>query len=463
MRRLFSSLIVAAFVAMLSSATAQTLAPPFDKVAKQDTVKKIGAVLTDRYVFPDRAAQAKAKIDAAMASGDYDAIADPNEFAQRLTADLQSVTHDKHLRVSYAGGPPPAGVPQAPLPPTNGGFARIDRLKGNIGYIRLLGFPDPSEFDPAADDALRDLAGTDALIIDMRDNSGGSAASDRDFASFFFDPAKPVQVNSVISRKASTNEFTTTEFWTKPVATPYLNKPVYILTSRRTFSAGEAFVYDLQVQKRVSIYGETTGGGANPGGGFPVGYPFGLSVPTGRAENPVTKTNWEGVGIIPDHPVDEKLAFQAAMLDAVTQLLKTKNNDPALTAVKAALVQQTEPAPLVEAALLKFRATASPGTEAALRRQIEGLEKGQPDYDEMGPVLISVTHQQLPILEQTIARLGALKSIAFNSVGQDGADVYEVEFEHGQTEWLILPLTPDGKVNSLGFRETNPAAPSTGH
>jgi len=432
---------------------------PFDKAAKQDTVARIGVMLTDRYVFPDRAIQAKAKIDAALGAGEYDSINDPRTFAQRLTEDLQSVTHDKHMRVSVTAGPPPTGAqPASPPPPTNGGFARVDVLKGNIGYIRLLGFPPPQVFNPAAEAAMRDVGGTDALIIDMRDNGGGSAEADSYFGSFFFDPAKPVALNSIVNRTPSTNMFTTTEFKTKPVATPYLNKPVYILTSNHTFSGGEAFIYDLQAQKRVSIYGETTGGGANPGGVFPVGGRFGIFVPMGRAENPITKTNWEGVGVAPDHPTTEKLAFQAAMSDAVIQLLKRKANDTALAADKAALAQQTEPAAFVQTALLKVRTTPSPGTEAALRRQIEGLEKSQPDYGDLSEGMQNATRQQLAALEQTMARLGALKSITFNGVGLQGGDTYEVAFEHGQTEWQIAPLGPDGKINGMGFRETGPAA-----
>jgi hypothetical protein len=362
------------------------------------------------------------------------------------------------MRVTPTGGPAPAATPQQAPPPTNGGFARVDILKGNIGYIRLLGFPPPPVFNPAADEAMRSVASADALIIDMRDNGGGSAESDSYFGSFFFDPAKPVALNSIVNRTPSTNTFTTIEFRTKPVASPFVNKPVYILTSARTFSGGEAFVYDLQVQKRVSIYGETTGGGANPGGVFPVGGRFGIFVPMGRAENPATKTNWEGVGVVPDHPMDAKLAFQAAMSDAVTQLLKKKANDPALNAVSADLAKQTEPAPFVQSALLKVRTTASPGTEAALRRQIEGLQKSQPDYAGLSERMVSVTRQQLPTLEQTMARLGALKSITFNSVGPAGGDIYEVVFEHGQTEWQVAPLTPDGKIDALGFRETAAAA-----
>jgi hypothetical protein len=321
----------------------------FDKASKQDTVARIGSLLTARYVFPDRAAQAKAKIDAALAVGKYDSIRDPRAFAQCLTEDLQSVTHDKHMRVS------PSTARQAPRPPTNGGIVRVDVLKGNIGYIDLWEFPLPPVFNPAADDALRALAGTDALIIDMRYNHGGSAESDSYFGSFFFDPAKPVALNSIVTRTPSTNTFSTVEFKTKPVATPYLNKPVYILTSSRTFSAGEAFIYDMQVLKRVRIYGERTGGGANPGGVFRVGSRFNIFVPTGRAENPITKTSWEGVGVVPDHRMEERLAFQAAMSDAVATLRKTKAGDPALTADKTALAQQTDPGAFIQTVLLKTR------------------------------------------------------------------------------------------------------------
>jgi hypothetical protein len=416
---------------------------------KQEVVTKTGAAITDRYIYPDRALQAKAKIDAALAAGDYDAITEPVAFAQRLTDDLQSITHDKHMRVSFQGGPPPAAPqtpPSAPAP-TSGGFARVDRLKGNVGYIKLNNFPPPPIFNPAADDALLQLAGTDALIIDMRDNGGGSAEADSYFGSFFFDPRKPVQLNSIVNRKQGTQEFSTTEFWTKPVASPYLNKPVYILTSKRTFSGGEAFVYDMQVLKRATIYGETTGGGANPGGTVNVGQRFSIFIPGGRAENPITKTNWEGTGVVPEHAMDAQLAFQAAMSDAVTKLLATTRNDAALTAVKADLAKQSEPSAFVEASLLKFRTTASPGTEAALRNFIEGLIKGEPPYAMMTPGMADVVRTQ----PTPIKDWGALKTITFKSVGPLGGDLYEVVFANAKTEWQIAPLM-DGKIGNLGFR-----------
>ena len=95
--------------------------------------------------------------------------------------------------------------------------------------------------------------------------------------------------------------------------------------------------------------------------------------------------------------------------------------------------------------------TQAPGTEAALRRDIEELRVGEPKYELMSAGLANVTRQQLPQLKATITQLGAVQSITFKGVGPAGADIYEVKFEHGSTEWRIM-LDPDGKVATVGFR-----------
>ena len=93
----------------------------------------------------------------------------------------------------------------------------------------------------------------------------------------------------------------------------------------------------------------------------------------------------------------------------------------------------------------------SPGTEAALRRNIEGLQRGEPDYEMMSPQLADITRQQLPQLKATMAQLGTLQSVTFTGVGPAGADIYQVKFEHGTTEWRIM-LGADGKTVSIGFQ-----------
>src|SRR4051812_27969683 len=233
MERCTSLLLITLLVALPARAQSALL----EKGERETVVEKVGALLTENYVFPDRAATAKAKIASALAAGDYDDITDPKSFAQRLTADLRSVTHDKHVEVRAAsGGAAPAGAPA--LPPSNAGFTRVDRLKGNIGYIRIMGFAWFAPFKRAVDQAMADLASTHALIIDLRHSGGGSAESETYFCSFFFDPRTPVHLDSFIRRKPRTQEFTTEDWWTQTVTTPYLNKPVYLLTSKHVFSAG---------------------------------------------------------------------------------------------------------------------------------------------------------------------------------------------------------------------------------
>lgn len=93
----------------------------------------------------------------------------------------------------------------------------------------------------------------------------------------------------------------------------------------------------------------------------------------------------------------------------------------------------------------------SPGTEASLRRYIESLEKGAPNYDEMEPVVATKVRTQLTEILSNIRRLGALKAITFKSVSPEGMDLYALEFEHGDAEARMAPLTADGKVQLRGF------------
>jgi len=96
--------------------------------------------------------------------------------------------------------------------------------------------------------------------------------------------------------------------------------------------------------------------------------------------------------------------------------------------------------------------TPSPGTEAALRHQVESMVAGERDYAPLMPALATIGRAQWPVTKQTIAGLGALKSLAFKKVGPGGQDIYTVTFERGQVEWRITPLTADGKISAMGFR-----------
>lgn len=160
--------------------------------------------------------------------------------------------------------------------------------------------------------AMTFLAHTNALIIDLRANHGGEAAMVQFLCSYFFEAfsSERIQLNVQYDRRKDLLQ----QYWVLPyVPGPrYLEKSVDLLTSHRTFSAAEEFSYDLQQLKRALVVGETTGGGAHAGGYYPITATFGSFIPTYRAINPVSGTNWEGIGVQPDIAVAQQEALDVA-------------------------------------------------------------------------------------------------------------------------------------------------------
>jgi hypothetical protein len=405
--------------------------------------------LRQRYVYPDVGKRAAEAIEAALAAGKYDEIVQPWAFAERLTADLREVAHDKHLNVTARGpAPVPAvatGAPPTPPPRSEAGVTRSDRLPGNIGYIEVVALPGLDAFKPPVDKAMAGLADTRALIIDLRRNGGGAPEAEVYLASYFIDPGKPVVVNTFVSRVPNTETFNTREFTSSPTPYWYRDKPVYVLTSARTFSGGEGVAYDMQALKLATIVGETTGGGANPGGGMPLTPDFGMFMPGGRAHSPVTGSNWEGVGVKPEVATPAADALKAAL-----GLLGQKTD-------------KTEIEALSEARLFEPRSTANPLSEPTIRRTADELARGEPNYDLLTPGMQQVTRAQLAGLQQTFQSLGAIESVTFVEVDMQGGDAFDVKFANGGLRWSIVVL-PDGKTAAAGIRPIGPppgAAPAS--
>ncbi len=305
---------------------------PVDETARAKLVDDLAKALEEGYVFPDVAQTMAKSIREKLAGKSYDLATTGQALARALTADLQAVSKDKHIRVNCSTEPLPKRERKEPSAgdlarmreatrKRAAGFVKLERLSGNIGYLELRGFLDPEAGAETVAAAMSFLANTDALIIDLRKNGGGSPHMVQLLCSYFF-PAEPkVHLNSLYWRKGDKTD----EFWTlKDVAGPrYLDKPIYLLTSKLTFSAAEEFSYNLKNLKRVTIVGETTGGGAHPGGGVPLGDHFIVFVPTGRAINPITKTNWEGTGVAPDVAVDAEMALDKARELALAKILES--------------------------------------------------------------------------------------------------------------------------------------------
>src|SRR5262249_36093703 len=181
---------------------------------------------------------------------------------------------------------------------SNCGFEKIERLPGNVGYLEFRQFAPPGICADTASAAMNFLANADAVIIDLRRNGGGDPAMVALISSYLFD-AEPVHLNDLYFRPDNS----TRQWWTLPYVPGKRlgsKKDVFVLTSKRTFSAAEEFTYNLKSLNRATIVGETTGGGAHPGGSRRINDHFAIWVPSGRAINPITKTNWEGTGVTPD-------------------------------------------------------------------------------------------------------------------------------------------------------------------
>ncbi len=304
-------------------------------------VERVGALLAERYIFADKGREAGAYARERLDAGAYDDDAVPDSFAAALTRDLQHVTHDKHLRVRPA---PPQDGPQDGTPDPlrqrlsqrererarNLGIQSVQVLDGNVGYLDLRFFPSEEAVRDAYDAAMGLLANVDALIVDERQHGGGDPTGIRYLTSYFFDT--PTHLNSLHWREGDTERVE--EFWTYPeVAGPQRpDLPLFVLTSGYTFSGAEEFANNLKELGRATIVGETTGGGANPGGMMPAGERFGIFLPMGRAVNPISGTNWEGTGVEPD----VKVAADKA-LDEALKLAR-----PAATAYNAAREQRLD-------------------------------------------------------------------------------------------------------------------------
>jgi hypothetical protein len=303
-----------------------------DAASRAQVIEGVLAQLDDAYVFPDKAKEMTRSVRARAKRGEYDRITSAHAFADSLTGHLQAVSRDKHLRVRYSARPlpdePPDAEPSAVQAreaeafgrQVNFGVERAERLMGNVGYLELRSFGFSAAMaDAAVAAAMNLLANTDALIIDVRRNGGGDPEMVALVCSYLLGPGE-ILINKFYWRPQDRWD----EFRTKATVSGRhygTTKPVYVLTSERTFSGAEEFAYDVQTQKRAEIVGDTTGGGAHPGGMRRVTENFGVWVPSGRAVNPITDTNWEGTGVRPDVPVSSEAALRTAHIRALERLL----------------------------------------------------------------------------------------------------------------------------------------------
>jgi hypothetical protein len=308
----------------------ETMPQELSHEQKARLLGRIGELLDRRYAFPDVAQEMIAMMEGKEAAGGYAQITSALEFAHALTSDLQEISQDRHLHVVFdpkraEGLQKPGTADGKPAPNRveeerqgNYGFRRVERLRGNVGYLDIRRFVDPEIAGDTAAAAMRFLAETEAVIIDLRHNGGGNPGMVQFLCSYFFKSGHPIHLNSIYSRP----ENRTWQYWTLPYV-PGKRMPdvdLYILTSGHTFSGGEEFAYNMSSLERGTIVGERTAGGANPVSIEVVYDGFFVTVPHGTPTNPVTQSNWEGSGVQPHIETDQEMALEVAHLAALQKL-----------------------------------------------------------------------------------------------------------------------------------------------
>ena len=269
----------------------------------------------------------------------YAAITSGRQFAAKLTEDLRAISGDPHFRVQYFVRPRPFPTPagggdeasEQDFSLVNYGVRTAERLDGNIGYLRIDRFAAARDAAPVLQAAIAMLSATEALIIDLRHNGGGHGDTATFLSALLLD--EPARMTDVIRRDG------VTQTWTPIVLAARYTKPVYILTSARTFSAAEAFTYNLKALGRVKIVGERTRGGANPVTRELLSPRFWAIVPVAQTRHPVTGGNWQRTGIKPDieSPADQALAV--AQRDAARSILARHQDDPITRELQALLTK----------------------------------------------------------------------------------------------------------------------------
>lgn len=307
---------------------------------KLQLLENVTHLINTYYVYPDKAKEITSYLKDVYTTAKYDSLNSPTQLENEITKDIFSISKDKHIRIEYnpglendilkfnASGKNADKIAHVDLEKErqkNFYFRKVQILPSNIGYIEFTNFAKPGkEANKTLAAVMQFISNTDALIIDLRNNYGGNGAMVNEILGYFFE-------NRTYTGRAFNrieNKWTDSYIGTKKKSEKlFLNKPVYILTSSATFSAAEGFAYTLQYLKNAIVIGETTRGGAHLTRSFSLGHGFVGFIPYARFENAITKTDWEGKGVIPDIPTTSENSLLIAQQEILNKKLLTADEN----------------------------------------------------------------------------------------------------------------------------------------
>jgi hypothetical protein len=370
---------------------------PITPARQAEIIDSVCKTLNDIYVFPDVAKNMEKHIRKQYKARRYASITSTREFGDTMTADLQFISHDRHLSVRFVSDEMVAQLAndtltdegrkkeQKQLQRNNYYFKELKILDGNVGYLKFNQFVGAAEAGATAIAALNFLAYTDAIIIDLRENGGGEPSMIQLITSYFV--KEPTHLNDFYIRRTDSTD----QYWTQAwVPGPRMTETeLFVLTSNYTFSGAEEFTYNLKNMKRATIIGETTGGGAHPvERHLYANLNFGIQIPFGRAVNPISRTNWEGTGVAPDIAVPQEKALTTAHMEALKKLRDRSTDDRAKASLAWAvdgLKAKLEPATVDLALLQKYAGKYGPRSITLQDGVLFYQREGRPRY-KMSPM-----------------------------------------------------------------------------
>jgi len=296
---------------------------------KKELIRLLCNRLDSVYLYPENVSKIRKYLNKKIVHGDYTYYKTNTDFAIQLDKDLKYITNDKHMGLVYDPKKSEEMIKEPnknyytsevleDLREKNFEFRELKILDGNVGYLDLREFCPVKYAGETAIAAMNFLANCNAIIIDLRNNGGGDDNMVQFLLSYFLD----ADIQFATSYNRFTNSYYTSQTLAYVPGKKLYNTPLYLLTSKSTFSGAEAFSYYLKFMKRATLIGENTGGGENPVEIQVLHKNYIAYIPAVKIINSISKTNirWETIGVKPDIQTDSKDAFYIAQTKALEDL-----------------------------------------------------------------------------------------------------------------------------------------------
>lgn len=300
---------------------------PADCNDERQAVTEMAAAINQKYVLADVAERSSATVMRQLSQGKfYQHCSNSKAFAKHMTEQLRAILNDGHVFVEYAPDSSAAGDDDwlekwREGAPTRGfGIRHLERMKDNIAYLHVTDFFELTTARNAIAAAFELVSSSDGMILDLRQNPGGSPETEWPVQWTFMAPGSAIPLHRETRHGKKPDLKEPSLQWPRYGT----ERPLAIIVDKSTFSAPEAVAYSLQAQGRAVVFGSPSGGGAHMlGDAVPLTGGWRIAVPETRPFSPHTGGNWEGTGVIPDVEVSKQKAVDAAQ-KWVASKLKSK-------------------------------------------------------------------------------------------------------------------------------------------